>query len=145
MMRNDNHRYDDMIHMEHPTSRRHPRMSVLDRAAQFSPFAALTGHDAAIRETARLTDSRMELDECEKKALDEKLQILLEYRGDAPKLQLTYFKEDERKEGGSYQTEAGIFERIDFYERSVVLKDHVRIPLDDIVEIESSLFCGFSF
>lgn len=144
-MRTEIYKYEDIIHMEHPTSRRHPRMSVLERAAQFSPFAALTGHEAAIQETARLTDRRLELDECEKRVLDEKLQILLEYKGDAPELRIMYFQADDRKEGGAYQTVSGEFEKLDCYEKCMVLKDHTRIPMNEIVEIESSLFCEFSF
>ena len=125
--------YDDMIDLPHPTSAKHPRMSMADRAAQFSPFAALTGHGAAIRETARLTDQKIELTEDEKAVLDEKLCLLLDTGGEAV---FTYFLPDEKKNGGAYVTAAGRIKKLDLLERRIVLTGGAVIPVEDILEIE---------
>ncbi len=130
---NDNLKYEDIIHLPHPTSRRHPRMSVYERAAQFSPFAALTGYDAAVKETARLTEQRIELDECEKNVLDERLQYLQKHLAEQPTVTVTYFKPDERKTGGQYLTVTGIVKKIDSHNRCVIFMDDTRIPLDEII------------
>ena len=125
--------YDDIIDLPHPTSARHPRMSMADRAAQFSPFAALVGHGAAIRETARLTDRKIELTEEEKAVLDEKLCVLLDTGGEAV---FTYFLPDAKKDGGVYVTAVGRVKRLDFLERRIVLTGGAVIPVEDILEIE---------
>lgn len=125
--------YDDIIHLPHPTSARHPRMPMIDRAAQFSPFAALVGHGAAIEETARLTDQKVELTEEEKTLLDEKLRLLLETGGEGT---FTWFLPDERKDGGAYITATGKVKKIDPLEGRVILKDGTAIPIEDILEIE---------
>ncbi len=125
--------YDDIIHLPHPTSARHPRMPMIDRAAQFSPFAALVGHGAAIEETARLTDRKIELTEDEKTLLDEKLRLLLETGGEGV---FTYYLPDERKDGGAYITAEGAVKRIDPLEGRVVLKNGTAIHIEDILEIE---------
>ena len=137
---NNLHKYDAIINLPHPTSKKHPRMSMLNRAAQFSPFAALTGYDAAVKETARLTDQRVELDEYQKAALDERLQIIQEHLQERPEVSLTYFKPDERKEGGAYLTITNIVKKIDTYERLVVMMDGSKIPIDEIMELNSELF-----
>lgn len=133
VMNKGNDKYGDIIHLPHPTSRRHPRMSVYERAAQFSPFAALTGYDAAVKETARLTEQRIELDEYEKSALDERLQYLQAHLNEQPVVTITYFKPDARKTGGIYLTVTGIIKRIDSHERCIILMDDTRIPLHDII------------
>ena len=125
--------YDNIINLPHPNSAKHPRMSMIDRAAQFSPFAALTGHGAAIEETARLTDRRIELTEEEKTVLDEKLRLLLETGGEG---MITYFLPDERKDGGAYVTKLGTIKKIDPLEGRVILTDHTPIHIEDILEIE---------
>ena len=125
--------YDDIIDLPHPTSAKHPRMPMADRAAQFSPFAALVGHGAAIRETARLTDRKIELTEDEKAVLDEKLGLLNAAGGEAV---FTYFLPDERKDGGTYVTAAGRIKKLDRLERRVILTDGSLIPVEDILEIE---------
>ena len=125
--------YDDIINLPHPTSARHPRMSMADRAAQFSPFAALVGHGAAIQETARLTDRKIELTEEEKAVLDEKLGLLDAAGGEAV---FTWFLPDERKDGGTYVTAAGRIKKLDRLERRVILTDGTVIPVEDILEIE---------
>lgn len=126
--------YDDIINLPHPTSARHPRMPMADRAAQFSPFAALAGHGAAIEETARLTDQKVELTEEGKALLDEKLRLLLEIGGEGV---FTYFLPDERKDGGAYITTTGKVKKIDPLEGRVILKDGTAIPIEDIWEIEA--------
>ena len=129
--------YDDILHLPHPTSQRHPRMPIADRAAIFSPFAALTGHAAAIQETARLTDQRLELDEDTKAALDQKQQILEDCLAEQPEVTVTWFLPDERKAGGSYVTTVGRLKKTDNVERLMILTDGTKIPLDDILDIES--------
>ena len=125
--------YDDILDLPHPTSAKHPRMSMADRAAQFSPFAPLVGHGAAIRETARLTDQRIELTEDEKAVLNEKLCLLSAVGGEAV---FTYFLPDETKTGGAYVTAAGCIKKLDLLERRIILTGGAVIPLEDILEIE---------
>lgn len=109
--------YEDIIHLPHHVSSKRPQMSMLDRAAQFSPFAALTGYDDAIQETGRLTEQKIELDEETLEKLDERFQILQEHLCEQPEVRFTYFKPDERKEGGAYLTVSGIVRKIKLYER----------------------------
>ena len=129
-------KYDDIIHLRHPDSPRHPRMSLHDRAAQFSPFAALTGHGAAIAETERLTDCRVELDEYEMVRVDAELQRLQELLPGRPAASITYFVPDERKDGGSYQTVTGEIKRIDTVSGMIQMTDRQFIPIADVFSIE---------
>ena len=129
-------KYDDIIHLPHPDSPRHPRMSLHDRAAQFSPFAALTGHGAAIAETGRLTDRRVELDEYEMARVDAELQRLQELLPGRPAASVTYFVPDERKAGGSYQTVTGEVKRIDAVNGMIQMTDRQPIPIADVFSIE---------
>lgn len=131
--------YDDIIDLPRPTSSKHPRMSLSDRAAQFSPFAALSGHEAAIRETARLTDRRIELDEDVKVELDRKLRLVGGHLAERPRISITFFEADDKKEGGSYRTATGHIKRIDDVRRVVIMGDGREIPVDDISGIESEL------
>ena len=128
-------RYDDIIHLQHPTSSKHPRMATLGRAAQFSPFAALTGYEGSIRETARLTDAKAELDEDKIAALDMKLRFLADHLSECPEVSIIYFKADDKKEGGSYKEVTGIVKKIDTYEKTVMMTDTTVIPITDIFEI----------
>lgn len=132
--------YDDILHLPHPTSKRHPRMPIVDRAAQFSPFAALTGHGAAIEETARVTDRRIELDEDAKEQLDQTLQLLLERIDEQPEITVTWFSPDKKKAGGQYHTATGKLKRIDSREGRLILTDGNQIPLEDLLEIRSESF-----
>ncbi len=136
---NDPHRYDDIISLPHPTSSRHPRMSVYNRAAQFSPFAALTGYDALVDETARLTESRSELDEQRKAILDEILRMLNDHISETPEVNITYFLPDLRKFGGEYVHHSGHLRRIDPVERSILFVDGLKIGIDDVYDIDSPL------
>ena len=132
--------YGDIINLPHPESKKHKRMSMRDRAAQFSPFAALTGHDAAIKETARLTDGFVDLDESMKATLDEKLVLILERSNEKPIVTITYFLKDEKKLGGSYEVAEGWIRKVDFYERVIEMGDRSKILLDHVVDIECELF-----
>lgn len=132
--------YDDILHLPHPTSKRHPRMPIVDRAAQFSPFAALTGHGAAIEETARVTDRRIELDEDAKEQLDQTLQLLLERIDEQPEITVTWFSPDKKKASGQYHTATGKLKRIDSREGRLILTDGNQIPLEDLLEIRSESF-----
>ena len=136
-----NDRYDDIIHLPHHVSKTRPQMSMMDRAAQFSPFAALPGYDAAIKETGRLTDEKIELGEETKAVLDRKQRYLSDMISVQPEITVTYFLPDERKSGGTYLSVTGKLKRIDEYERMMILTDGKKIPLDDIMNIESNLFC----
>ena len=137
--------YDDIIHLPHHRSKKHAPMPLIDRAAQFSPFAALTGHDAVIKETERLTDKRIELDEYEIAALDEKLQrikVQLDSKNGSsnqiksmPEIAVTYFQPDIRKDGGEYVTVTGNVKKIDEYTKYLIMNDGERIQIEDIIEI----------
>ena len=132
--------YDDIINLPHPTSQRHPRMPIHDRAAIFSPFAALSGHGAAIAETARLTEQRIELDEDTRAELDRKQAVLLEHMDEQPEVTITWFQPDERKDGGAYLTATGRLKKLRELERLLVLADGTEIPLEDVVALESGIF-----
>lgn len=132
--------YDDIINLPHPTSSKHPRMPLADRAAQFSPFAALSGHSAAIMETGRLTDRRIELDEDTKSALDFKQSILADRIAEQPDVSITWFLPDNKKDGGQYITSVGRLKKIDDCKRLLCLIDGTEIPMDDILELGSDCF-----
>ena len=136
-------KYDDIINMPHHVSATRPQMSMIDRAAQFSPFAALTGYDAAIKETGRLTDEKVEMDEDTKAALDIKQAYLMEIIDEQPEITVTYFLPDTKKSGGAYVTVIGNLKRFDEYERLLILTDGKKIPMDDIADIDSELFRAF--
>lgn len=133
----DTHKYDDIIGRPHPVSDRHARMTNYDRAAQFSPFAALTGFDGEIAETARLTDAMTELTESRKEELNEILQQLLEQIHSCPEVSVTYFQADARKSGGAYVTAVGSLKKIDNYTHSLLLRDGTVIPIANILNIRS--------
>ena len=129
-------KYDDIIHLPHPTSERHPQMSRQDRAAQFSPFAALTGLGAALQESARLTERRMIPDEYEQAELDKKLQYLRENLSQQPAAAITHFVPDARKEGGSYRRTEGRAPPPLEFEKQLVLTDGTTLAIEDILELE---------
>lgn len=128
-------KYDDIIGLSRPVSTRHIPMSRYDRAAQFSPFAALTGYDGVIEETARLTDRQVELDEGGKAELDEKLREIQEHIADMPQITVTYFREDGRKDGGAYITVSGRVKKIDQYSQTLVFMDGSGIDIGQIYQI----------
>ena len=135
--------YDDIIDLPHPTSRRHPRMPIRDRAAIFSPFAALSGHGAALAETARVTQRRVELDEDTRAELDRRQAVLLAHLDEQPEITVTWFQPDERKDGGAYLTTTGRLRKLRELERILVLADGTEIPLEDVVALESGIFQTF--
>ena len=135
--------YEDIINMPHHVSGKHPQMPLATRAAQFLPFAALTGYDAAVEETARLTSDRMELDENRKTELNEKLLLLQECLSQRPAAWITFFKKDEKKDGGAYISAVGNVKKIDQIEGVVILINGTVIRIDDIVEVESDVFAMF--
>ena len=132
--------YDDIIDLPRPVSNTHPRRPIADRAAIFSPFAALAGHGAAIAETARVTDRRMELDEDTRAKLDRRQAVLLERIAEQPEIVVTWFQKDEKKTGGSYVTTAGRLKKLDDARRALVLTDGTRIPQEDVTGLESDCF-----
>lgn len=132
--------YEDIINLPHQKSKTRKSMPILNRAAQFAPFAALTGYDEAVKETARLTDERMELDEYTKDELNRKLLFLQEHTDDEITATITYFVPDERKSGGEYVSLTGTVKKIKEYENVVVLNDDTEIPIQEILLIESEAF-----
>lgn len=140
MTNESNHQYADIIDLPHHVSATRSRMSMIDRAAQFSPFAALTGYDAAIKETGRLTDARIELSEESRAALDRKQQLLMDNLADRPEVSVTYFVPDERKSGGAYVTITSQVKKVDEFERLLILTDGTKIPLDEIQDLAGEIF-----
>lgn len=130
-----NNRYDEIMGLPHHVSTTRPQMPMSDRAAQFAPFAALTGYDSAIKETGRLTDERIELDEEALTALDRKYQLLIEALDDAPEVTIIYFQPDERKAGGQYVSATGTVKKVDTFGRRILLQDGTRIPLDSVYDL----------
>lgn len=137
--------YDDIIHLPHPTSAKYPRMPLANRAAQFSPFAALTGYDAAIKETAREMDQRKSLDENAIESIDRKIRMLADVVAQRPEISVTYFRPDAKKEGGAYVAATGTLKKIDDFERAIVLMDGMRISFEDILEIACARFDEWDF
>ena len=128
--------YEDMLELSHPVSKTHPQMPRRDRAAQFAPFAALTGYEEAVREAARFTEEKMILDEHSKEQLDWKLRCLQEKVKEKPTITVTYFLKDEKKKGGKYVTVTGVLKKIDGYTHQFVLESGEEIPVEDIVSLE---------
>ena len=135
-----NRKYNEIMRLPHHVSKTRPQMPMSDRAAQFAPFAALTGYDAAIKETGRLTDERIELDVEALSALDMKYQLLMEALDEAPEVTITYFQPDERKAGGKYVSAVGAVKKIDDFERRITMRDGTRIPMDDVLSIDGEMF-----
>ena len=135
-----NGKYNEIMGLPHHVSKNRPQMPMSDRAAQFAPFAALTGYDAAIKETGRLTDERIELDVEALSALDMKYQILMEALDEAPEVTITYFQPDERKAGGKYVSAVGTVKKVDDFERRITMQDGSKIPMDDVLSIDGELF-----
>lgn len=129
--------YDDILYLPHPTSKTHPRMSRQDRAAQFSPFAALTGYEDTVKETARLTEERPILTEDEMAELDARLRLAMEL---GTEVSVTWFRPDSRKSGGSYVTAAGRIRKADEIQRVLIMDNGAQIPVDEVTAVDSSIF-----
>ena len=134
--------YKDIINLPHHTSEKHPRMSLEARAAQFAPFAALTGYDELLVETARLTSERIEIDETIKVIIDSKLQTIKENIKSMPLITFIYFVQDSKKEGGKYVTVTGNVRKIDEYRNVLVLEDKTEIPINDVIDISGDIIGG---
>lgn len=128
-------RYDDIINLPHHVSTNHPRMSMHDRAAQFAPFAALVGYDDAVAETARLTESRPELDEQEQRELNARLCALADHIQDQPEVRIKYFVPDERKSGGAIVEICETVKKLVVADGTIVLNDGTIVPISDIIEL----------
>ena len=134
------HKYDDIINMEHHKSKKHPPMSLYARSAQFAPFAALTGYEDAVKETAREVGKRIEIDDELKNILDGKIQILIEQIKKKPEVIFTYFVPDLTKKGGTYISVMGIVKKIDTYNQKIILEDKTEIPINEIIDISGEIF-----
>ena len=132
--------YEDIVDLPHHVSRKHPQPTMADRAARFAPFAAITGYEEMVLEEARVTDERIEMDESSKAALNEKLNMILEFIDEQPEVSITYFEPDKRKAGGAYVTVTGTVKRIDEYEHLVIMTDGKKINIDEIYNLQSELF-----
>lgn len=139
-MNEDIQRYDDIIQLPNPEPSTHPRMTMENRAAQFSPFAALTGYDEATREEARLTDEKKELSDDMIEMLDARLAVLEQHLKERPSITVTYFHQDEKKSGGRYITVSGNLKNLDGLKHILHMTDNTKIPIEDIRLIECDLF-----
>lgn len=137
-MQSDN--YEDIINLPHHTSKKHPRMSLEARSAQFAPFSALTGYDEVIIETGRYVDSKIELDETQKLILDNKVQVLNENLQYEPEIIITYFIPDEKKNGGKYEKIVGSVTKISKCKQAIVLKNKIEINILNIINIDGKIF-----
>lgn len=129
--------YDDLLSLPHHTSKTRPRMSRHDRAAQFAPFAALTGYEAVVKEAARLTDERPELTEDEVAELDARLRLAMELDAEVT---VTWFRPDTKKSGGSYVSSTGYVKKADELKRAIIMQDGSEVPIDGISAIQSATF-----
>ncbi len=134
---NMTNKYDDIIHLTRPVSKKHPPMPMEDRAAQFASFAALTGHSEAIKETARLTDEMIELDEDAVARINEQLKLIQSNLGSDMEVSITYFVPDERKEGGSYVNIEGIVKKIDSYQKILKMQDGTTVNIEQIRDVST--------
>ena len=136
----DNFLYEDIVNLPPHISKRHPQPSMLDRAARFAPFAAITGYEEMVLEEARVTEERIDLDEGALALLNEKLNMIQEFLDEEPEVTITYFEPDKKKSGGAYISITGIVKRIDEYEHLVIMTDGKKIRIKDIYAIGSVLF-----
>ena len=132
--------YDDIINLPHHISKKHPQMSLYARSAQFAPFAALTGYEEAVKETARETNERIDIEDELKSILDGKLQIILEQIKNHPEISITYFIADSKKNGGEYVTVTGFVKKVDLYNQYIYLVDNNEIPINEIIDISGDIF-----
>lgn len=131
--------YEDIINLPHHISKKRPQMPMSDRAAQFAPFAALTGYEENIKEATRLTDKRIEIDEERKLILNDKLQIIINNIKNEPSITFTYFVYDKKKSGGKYIKKTGIVKKINVLQGYITLADKTKIPIEEIIDINGDL------
>ena len=134
--------YEDIVDLPPHISKKHPQPTMMERAARFAPFAAITGYEEMVLEEARVTDERVELDEGTLSLLNEKLNMIQEFLDEEPEIKILYFEPDKMKSGGAYVTAAGVVKRIDEYEQLVIMTDGTKIHIGDIYGLESDLFCS---
>ena len=132
--------YEDIINIPRHISKTHPEASMADRAARFSPFAAISGYEDMVREAARVTEERIEITDAVKEQLNEKLNMIAEFLGEEHEVTITYFEPDKKKSGGAYISITGVVKRIDELKRIVVMKNNKKIKIDDISALDSDLF-----
>lgn len=132
---NNNGKYDDIINLPHHVSKKHPQMGIVARSAQFAPFAALTGYEDEVKETARLTSARKDIDEEQKQVLDRKLQLIKQKIHTKPQVTITYFMPDLKKDGGEYVTVTGNIRKIDEFNQLIIMQDETKIEVDSISDI----------
>lgn len=137
---NDEHKYDDIINLEHHVSKTHKQMSIEERSAQFAPFAALTGYEDEVKETERITERMIEITEDIRSILDEKIHLIQNRIVEQPEVTITYFIADSNKQGGKYQTINGKVKKIDDYKKRIILTNNTDILIKDIIEISSNIF-----
>ena len=136
----ETHKYVDIINLPHHVSGTHPQMPVEDRAAQFAPFAALTGYGAAIKETERYTEKRIQPDEESVEILNRRLEFIREHISEKPEVTVTYFQQDVRKAGGAYLSLTGNVKQIDDYEKCIVMMDKQKIPVENVISVDGEIF-----
>lgn len=132
--------YEDIVNLPRHISKVHPQATMADRAARFSPFAAISGYEDMVKEAARVTEERIDITDATKELLNEKLNMIIEFVDEAPEVTITYFEPDKKKDGGAYISITGTVKRIDEYERIVLMSDDKKIRIDEIYAIESDLF-----
>ena len=132
--------YEDIVNLPPHISKRHPQPSMMDRAARFAPFAAITGYEEMVLEEARVTEERVDLDEGAFSLLNEKLNMIQEFLDEEPEVTITYFEPDKRKSGGAYVSVTGTVKRIDEYEHLVIMDDGKKIRIGEIYNLHSELF-----
>lgn len=132
--------YEDIVNLPPHISKRHPQPTMMDRAARFAPFAAITGYEEMVLEEARVTEERVDLDEGALSLLNEKLNMIQEFLDEEPEITITYFEPDKKKSGGAYVSVTGTVKRIDEYERIILMNDGKKIRIEDIYAIGSNLF-----
>ena len=135
-----NGKYDAILNLPHPVSKVHPPMPMQDRAAQFAPFAALTGYDAAIQETGRLTDDKIEPGESALSELNRKFQCLFEHLEEQPQITFTYFQPDARKSGGSYSSVTSAVKKLDTFDRVILLQNGMKLSMENILDMDAAIF-----
>lgn len=133
---NDEHKYDDIINLEHHVSTKHSRMSLENRSAQFAPFSALTGYEEAVKEEARITESRIDIDEEAKIEVNEKLNYIMKHLDKNIIVSVTYFEKDKKKQGGSYKTIKGIIKKIDDSRKTIEMQTGEIIKIEELKKIE---------
>ena len=132
--------YEDIVNLPRHISKVHPQATMADRAARFSPFAAISGYEDMVKEAARVTEERIDITDATKELLNEKLNMIIEFLDEEPEVTITYFEPDKKNDGGAYISITGTVKRIDEYERIVLMSDDKKIRIDEIYAIESDLF-----